>query len=420
MLQQCRFHCLFWLLSGLFLLVQPAAANDPFSRNEYALDLLHRGDYDKAITQLQDAHRNYPYDEVIKKNLATGYVLNGQKLMSKGQLEEAAEYFERATELFPDNGDFRLFHGIVLMALKKYDYATVELERARGVLGEGKAYLYHLGRIKYETGNLQEAVELWEKALAVEPDDASLRSLVEKTRRELAVEDKMVKGYSGRFNLSYDVAAKNAFADDILSVLEEAYNRVGSNLNHYPEARVPVLIYTRKGFKDITKGPEWSGGVYDGKIRLPIGGLAEISPMVRSVLYHEYTHVVVFELTRGNVPNWLNEGIAEYFGRSQLAEVALPESHKVKHDRSLTISQLEKSFTALSTSEATMAYEESYALVNFMVTAYGWHKVNDLLRALGKGLPIEQAVTETFRDFSLDYPAILAEWQSSRTKEKTR
>lgn len=420
MVQRCRFLCLFWSLSGLLLLVQPAEANDPFSRNEYALDLLHRGDYAKAITQLQDAHRNYPYDEVIKKNLATGYVLNGQKLMSKGQLEEATEYFERATELFPDNGEFRLFHGIVLTALKKYDYAAAELERARGVMGESKAYLYHLGRIRYETGNLQEAVELWDKALATEPDDGSLRSLLEKTRREMAVEDKMSKGYSGRFNLSYDVAAKNAFADDILSVLEEAYNRVGSSLNHYPEARVPVLIYTRKSFKDLIKGPEWSGGVYDGKIRLPIGGIAEITPLVRSVLYHEYTHVVVFELTRGNVPNWLNEGIAEYFGRSQLADSAVPESHKAKHDKSMTISQLEKPFTALSTSEATMAYEESYALVSFLVTAYGWHKVNDLLRALGKGLPIEQAVAEAFRDFSLDYPAILAEWHSSRKKVRVQ
>jgi tetratricopeptide (TPR) repeat protein len=340
--------------------------------------------------------------------------------MSKGQLEEAAESFERSTELFPDNGEFRLFHAIVLTALKKYDYAIVELERARGAMGEGKAYLYHLGRIKYETGNLSEAVELWEKALALEPDDTPLRSLVEKTRRELAVEDKMVKGYSGRFNLSYDVAAKNAFADDILSVLEEAYNRVGSNLNHYPEARVPVLIYTRKGFKDITKGPEWSGGVYDGKIRLPIGGLAEISPMVRSVLYHEYAHVVVFELTRGNVPNWLNEGIAEYFGRSQVDEIKVPESHKVKHNASLTINQLEKSFTTLSTNEAITAYDESYALLNFIVQAYGWHKVNDLLRTLGRGLPIEQAVAETFRDYSLDYPAILAEWNSYRLKERAR
>jgi tetratricopeptide (TPR) repeat protein len=396
--------------------VQVGWANDPFSRNEYALELLNRGDYPKALSQLQDAHRNYPYDEVIKRNLATGYVLAGQKLLGIGQFTDAAEYFFRSTELYPDNADFRLYHGIALTGLKKYDYATIELERARGLSGENKAYLYHLGRVKYETGNLADAVELWEKALAVDPGDATLRTLVEKTRRELVVEDKMTKGYSGRFNLSYDVAAQAAFADDILQALEDAYNRVGSLLNHYPEARVPVLIYTQKSFKDLIKGPEWSGGLYDGKIRLPIGGITNITPAVRTVLYHEYAHVVIFELTRGNCPMWLNEGIAEYAGRTQqnssLQAMAIAE----RQEKLLSLGQLEKSFTGLTTREAAIAYEQSYSLVNFMVSAYGWHKVNDLLRALGKGLQAEAAFTEAFKDYSLSYPAIVAEWRSSLAK----
>lgn len=395
-------------------------ANDPFSRNDYALDLLARGDYAKAITQLQDAYRNYPFDEVLKKNLATGYVLAGQKLLGGGQVEEASDYFERAAELFPDDGEYRLLHGIALTSLKKYDYAMVELERARGTLGETKAYLYHLGRVKYETGYLSDAVELWEKALTLDPGDAKMRSLLEKTHRELAVEDKMAKGYSGRFNLSYDVAAKAAFADEILSVLEEAYNKVGSLLNLYPEARVPVLIYTQKNFKDILKGPEWSGGMYDGKIRLPIGGITQITPSVRAVLYHEYAHVIIFELTRGNCPMWLNEGIAEYMGRTQNDAKLQALEVAGRHAGLLSIEQLEKPFTSLSVRNAAIAYEQSYSLVNFLVTAYGWHKVNDLLRAMGKGLKFEPAFAEAFQDFSLNYETIVSEWRNSLQRPRSQ
>jgi tetratricopeptide (TPR) repeat protein len=397
------------------LFVSVCWANDPFSRNEYALDLLNRGEYAKAISQLQDAHRNYPYDEVIKKNLATGYVLSGQKFLGKGQLTEAIDHFERASELYPDDGNLQLFHGIALVGQKKYDYATVVLERARGISGESKAYYYHLGRVKYETGNLADAVELWEKALTLDPGDASLRTLLEKTKRELLVEGEMAKGFSGRFNISYDVVANAAFADEILQVLEEAYNKVGSLLNHYPEAPIPVLIYTQKDFKNLVKGPEWSGGVYDGKIRLPIGGIQQITPEVRAVLYHEYVHVIMFELTHGNCPMWLNEGIAEYVGRSQSSAKQNIRSIAVQQGKLLTIHQLEKSFTAMTARDAAIAYEQSYSLLQYLVTAFGWHKVNDLLRSLATGLPIVPAFRAAFSDFSLEYESMIADWQATLT-----
>jgi tetratricopeptide (TPR) repeat protein len=406
--------CLFWFGVGP---IPQGWANDPIQRNEYAVDLMTHGDFTKALTQLQEANHNYPYDAVIKNNLATAYVVAGQKLLGNGQLEDAAEYFSRATELYPENGDYRLFHGIALTALKKYDYATTEIERARSSLGESKAYYYHLGRVKYETGYLGDAVELWERALAIDPADEKLRLLVDKTRRERIIEDTMTKGYSGRFNLSYDVATQSAFADEILHILEEAYNYVGNLLNQYPEARVPVLIYTKKSFRDLVKGPEWSGGVYDGKIRLPIGGISQLTPAVRAVLFHEYAHVVVFELTRGNCPMWLNEGIAEYVSRAQQDSSATTPGYAVHPaGKVLTIEQLEKQFTGLSTSDAAIAYDQSHSLVSHLVTAYGWHKVNDLLRALGTGLKTEAAFAKAFEDYSLTYPAIIAEWRATQPK----
>lgn len=393
------------------LMALPVSANDPFSRNNYAMDLLNRGDFAQAISQLQDAYHNYPYDEVIKKNLATGYVLAGQKLLGTGQLNDAVDYFTRATELYPDEGELRLFHGIALAGVKKYDYAEVEYERARGLSGESKAYYYHLGKLKYDTGELKDALELWEKGVALDPGDANLKGLLDKARREFTLEKKMAKGYSGRFSVSYDVQGNADFGDDILQILEEAYNKVGSLLNRYPEARVPVLIYTQKQFKDLLKGPEWSGGVYDGKIRLPMGGITKMTPGVKAVLYHEYAHAVIFELTRGNCPMWLNEGIAEYFGRTQLPVSLEALNIAARQGKLLTVEQLEKSFSSLSRRDAAVAYDQSYAFVDFLVTAYGWHKINDLLQSLAKGMPTDQAFTVAFSDYSLNYTAIINEWQ---------
>lgn len=398
----------------LHLLFSPdALANDPFLQNEYALDLQKQGDYLKSLEHLREAFRNYPHDEVMKRNLASAYVIAGQKQMGNGQFTEAAEYFSRSVELFPDIGEYRLFHGISLAALKQYDFASVEFERARGLLGENKAYLYHQGRVRYETGNLYDAVDLWSKALVIDPGDSSLRTFLEKTKKELAVETGMKKGYSGRFSISYDTSSSNDSADGILEVLEEAYNKVGSFLGSFPEARVPVLVYTRKNFKDLVAGPDWSGGVYDGKIRLPIGSVESMTHLVRSVLFHEYAHVVVYELTRGNCPMWLNEGIAEYFGRSQEDSHRSHRDHTEKHAVGLSISQLEQSFTSLSPREAALAYQQSFSLVTFIIQRYGAHKIPDLLVKLGSGVTTEKAFAEVFSDYSLSYQSVITDWQSS-------
>ena len=34
---------------------------------------------------------------------------------------------------------------------------------------------------------------------------------------------------------------------------------------------------------------------------------------MRGIIFHEFTHVLIAELTGGNIPTWLNEGLATYY-----------------------------------------------------------------------------------------------------------
>lgn len=372
---------LFLTLCHLLLLPPLIHANDPVSLNDHGASLLERGER-AGLQRLQEAYRSNPYDGTIRRNLAIGFAVEGERSLAAGRLEEAEDLFSRAIELFPDDGEYRLLHGIALHALKRYDHAGVEYDQARGLMGESKGYYFHLGRLKYDTGRLDEAISLWEKGLALDPSDRELRRLIEKTTKELAAESAMEKGGSGRFSISYDVSLSPDTASGLLDLLEEAYNRVGAFLDHYPEARVPVLVYTRKSFREVVSGPDWSGGVYDGKIRLPLGGVRSITPEVRALLFHEYAHVVVFSLTRGNVPMWLNEGIAEMMANSQTQ--SLP-GHDADPGPLLPRSILEGSFSRLSTEDARRAYLQSHTLVSFIVERFGSHTLGDLLRRLGEG-----------------------------------
>jgi tetratricopeptide (TPR) repeat protein len=402
---------LVWCLSG------NVWANDPFVLNDYALELQTRGDHEKALEQLQKAYSMFPYNETLKRNLAEAYTYAGQTEMGRNEYDVAAASFDKARELFPDVPRYYILRGIALYYGKYYDAAQNELERARGLNGESADLLYYLGRIHYDSGNLAAALEVWDKALVLKPDYRPVKELAEKARREQAVEGQMGKGYSSRFVISYDAEVTSHLASDILDTLEDAYNRVGSDLSHFPSARIPVILYTRKDFRTVTAGPDWSGGLYDGKIRLPIGGADDLSQMLKGVLFHEYTHVIVNELTHGNCPTWLNEGLAELEGRKLMNQPMADLGKAAKKGDFIPFTGLEGAFTPLSTQQAALAYQQSYALVNFMVSSYGWYKVKDILLNLGAGMKIDGAMKKGLADFGLDYAGVVQEWKLYMNRE---
>lgn len=371
-------------------------------------------DYDARLESLRAAQQMYPLDQKRRHDLAEAYANYGNLLASRRQYEQADEYFIKAAELYPDEAVFALSRGVCNYYLKRYDIARSELERARLTQPASVDVLYYLGLVLYETDRRPEAVELWELALKQAPDRPGLLAVLQKARREMSVEDSMDRGHSSRFNLTYDPGVSTTLALAILDVLESAANQVGAELGHFPVARVPVAIYKRDDFKDVTNSPDWSGGVYDGTIRLPFGSLSEISPSMRAILFHEYAHVVVFDLTRGNCPVWFNEGIAESFGRRQLE--TRPDhtpATPLSRETAIDFSRLEKGFGGLSNKEAMLAYEQSYSIVNYFAATYGWHRVTALLTLLGKGKSFPAAMAEILGDYSLNYGGLVEDWRAT-------
>jgi tetratricopeptide (TPR) repeat protein len=378
---------------------------------------MHRGEYEKALEQLQKAFSLFPYDEAVRKELIAAYAAVGKRQLDRKEYDAAAANFANAAELAPDHREYVIMRGIALYLGKHYDQAAIELEQALQTGGDNVPLLFYLGRVYYDTGDLTKALEAWDRALTLEPGNKAVIEAAAKARREAAVESRMNKGYSSMFVISHDEGTKSDLADAVLDVLESAYNRVGSDLAYYPVVRVPVILYTKKDYRVLTAGPEWSGGLYDGKVRLPIGGARELTPVLRGVLLHEYTHVVVGELAKGNCPAWLNEGLAEVEGRKEFDHAHADLGKAVKSGSLLSITSMEKSLTGLNAQEAALAYEQSYAMVKFMIASYGWHKVREILVNLGTGMRTEAAIARAFADYGLDYKAIVQEWQAYMRKE---
>lgn len=401
---------LFFLL--LIATSSPCGAEDgdPLVHSSYGRELMLRGEFEQGLEHLRRAYLLFPLNENLKRNLAEGYAAYGNMLLKRKQYEQADQQFVRAIEIYPDEAAYALLRGICTYYLKRYDTARYELQRARERSAQSPEILYYQGLVAYESADRPQAIQLWEQALKITPERKEIVEILARARREAAVEGGMGQGHSSRFDLTYDQGVETAFALSLLDVLESAANLVGSELGHFPEARIPVAIYTRDDFRTVTESPDWSGGVYDGKIRLPFGRVNEITPAMRGVLYHEYAHAVVFDITRGNCPLWLNEGIAEMFGRMQHNR-PLPDLGKaLRSGKTVPLRSLESGFTGMASSQASLAYQQSYAVVNYLVVTYGWHRVRQIMTGLGKGMGIDEAIAAAFRDFGVTYDSMAGDW----------
>ena len=153
-------------------------------------------DIEKRLERLQSSYNLFPLNETFKHDLAEAYASIGNRLLIKRQYERADENFTKALELYPDEPAFALPRGICNYYLKKYDIARYELERALPRMPNSPDVLYYLGLVMYETDFRQPAITLWEQALTLSPGRHEIIAVLEKARRETAVEAGMDRGHS--------------------------------------------------------------------------------------------------------------------------------------------------------------------------------------------------------------------------------
>ncbi len=404
-------------LSGNISIV---SGNDPIVLNNYGLDLVHQGELGRGLEQLQRAYNLYPYNNILKNNLAEAYTFIGKKLVEQRKYDDAADKFDLARELAPDNPIYGVLRGVAFYSGKRYEAALYEFNRARKLGGDTVEILFYSGKTYYDQGNLAAALECWESAIKISPANKTIQELAARARKEYDIEAKMDQGYSSRFTITYDTESRSNIAGAILDVLESAYNKISADLEYFPKSRTQVIIYTNKDYRMIADGPDWSGGMYDGKVRLPVGGAVEMTPMLRSVLYHEYTHAIVHDLAGNNCPFWLNEGLAEYEGRTQFNTPMASLGQAITNNAFLPFSVLERPTAAMSSKDAQLAYQQSYAMVNFVIASYGWPKIIQILINLGLGMTITESVNKALADLSIDYISMEKEWQIYMKREFAR
>jgi len=206
-----------------------------------------------------------------------------------------------------------------------------------------------------------------------------------------------------------------AFAADLAKAAYEGlqFNETQSGL----KAEAPIDIYVYASTDDLKDAilyeASWTGGQAFPEQDIVILGISPSDlDWGRDAIVHELTHVLVGHLTfscLGDVPTWLNEGLAVY-SEGELDPVSARQlEDAIQDDTLLTVRSLSRGFSEIP-EKAYLSYSQSYSITKFLVETRGQERMTSLLVSLRDGLTIDEALMGTY-GFNVD--GLEAAWRTS-------
>ncbi len=376
-----------------FLFLPNAFAGE--NHNQKGIEALNNKEYKEAIGQFRLALNQFPQKEIIKKNLAIAYNNYALKLDEEGKAVEAINVLEKALELqetpllFKNITALCVNQGYEYFQNKKYREAENFLKQALSYKKDNSNALFLLGNVYYDTQKMKKAKECWQRSLEIDPEQKGVKQRLDKILEEIGVESKLDKVSNYHFDIRYQENAVRNQEYKIRDYLERAYREVGQDFNYFPEYKIVVLIYSSEDYRKLVN--THSLGIYDGKIRISADHVLDIEGKLKEVLCHEYTHVLVRDLTNDRCPIWLNEGLAQYEQyKGSLKEIE--RFYKMLERKGLlAFEELNIAFSCSSREVVTRAYQQSFCFTNYIIEKYGLWRIKEIFKKLKKGEDIKKA-----------------------------
>jgi tetratricopeptide (TPR) repeat protein len=336
---------------------------------------------------------------------AAGYFIAGKHEFDHGNFAKARTYFEAALRSDSQNPTILNYYAALLVRTGNATEALPYAERAVRAAPDSPDALTVLGYVQFAADRAPDAIRTWKHSLELRPD-ATVQKYLEKAQRDATAEADYTEHESSHFTLKYEgKRTSEALRSQLVATLESEYDDLVREFGIAPRNAIPVVLYTEKSFFDVTQAPSWSGAVFDGKLRIPINGLTSVTTELARVLRHELAHSFISQLSNGRCPQWLNEGIAQAVEPKQVSHGRLlADLFRTQHE--IPLNALEGSFMQFSSVQATLAYEESLAAVQYISDTYGMSDLQRVLERLGQGSSTEAALRITIHS---DYGQLEAE-----------
>ncbi len=258
-----------------------------------------------------------------------------------------------------------------------------------------------------QSGSLPPGASIWWRWKAI---DTSGQEFVSDTSTATWLDDihKWQTLTDGDLRLHY-YKGSNSFANSIMTAAKAGLALNAKDAGLKPDGIIDLYIYasTDDLREAVLYEPSWTGGQAFPDYNIVIIGInpnnsSEID-WGKDATVHELTHVLVGHLTfscLGDVPTWLNEGLAVYSegGLDPTSQKQLDAA--IKQDKLLTVRSISGGFSEVP-DKAYLSYSQSYSLVKFLVETYGQEKMTSLLTSLRDGTTIDAALQKIY-GFDID------------------
>jgi tetratricopeptide (TPR) repeat protein len=364
---------------------------------------VHNGAIDRGyIAKLESAAQSGGRE--ANRSAALGHHLAANFELAHGDMEHALADARTALIYEPQEPVLLMNVGYLLLRRSEFKESLDYLERARRVAPDSPELPKLEGWAYYGLNKLDQAVAEWKRAQALRPDK-EVQVALDKALADKKEEESYKENESSHFKLRYSGAAAPALARDVLRTLERHFSAIESELNFTPPESIGVILYTQDAFSDITKAPSWAGAINDGRIRVPVQGLAGVDAELSRVLKHELTHSFIAQKTRSaclglaatcgiRAPAWIQEGLAQWMEGQRSGGDAAALLQIYGAGQALPLSRLEGSWLSMSGDTARFAYAWALANIEYIVQADGMSDIDRILDRIGAGVATETALKE--------------------------
>ncbi len=211
------------------------------------------------------------------------------------------------------------------------------------------------GVAAWKGDNSKQALEYWRASVALKPN-AMLEALIRRVEHESQSDQSADKLVGVRVMLRYESAAVSTdTARQMLNTLDDEYFRISQQLGCSAEEKIIAIVQSGDAYRKTTNSAEWSGGQFDGRIRIPVLTGQSMNENVRRVFAHETVHACLAML--GRWPSWLHEGLAQKLS----GEPPRPGVHQrilamIQQHQLPKLESIGQDWSRLDTEHASIAY----------------------------------------------------------------
>ncbi|MDP6964098.1 MAG: tetratricopeptide repeat protein [Planctomycetota bacterium] len=350
--------------------------------------------YEQAFKIMQDLFEQFP-------EAGEQYGLNASRLAGHWarQLEdlyrhqEAAIVLRQALEWHGDGGAPYVLLAKLLLTGAKVDEARAIVEQGMHEFADNHRLIALMADISSIQGDVERAVVLMTQALNQNPNNEFYANKLLQFETEAKVFVNYLSASTAHFESNFDAQNRSMVRniDDLQQDLERAWSDISNHLGVSNQRRIVVLWLAKEDYQ--AQAPDWSLGVYDGRIRIVVDDYPESRPQLLATLKHELTHAILHS-TGLRIPTFVQEGLAQMYEPRNVDLVR----KSYLHGELPELSELEGQWTSWQNVEQVQsAYAYSLSLCHFVRERYGQNAFVLLLENL-RNTSFQEAWTATFGD----------------------